>query len=432
MFGSSKYKEKIADLESQLIQKNSMLSAIYKHVAYIEFTPNGSVIDANTLFLETVGYKKHEVVDHHHKMFCDPEYAQSNEYRQFWTDLKAGKSIAGSFLRFKNNGDKIWLEATYFPVEVDGIVVKVIKIATDITQRYIQRKSQEAVYVALNKALAEIEFTPEGIILSANENFLTTVGYRLEQIVGQHHKMFCKDAFYNENPQFWQELSLGQFKSGQFERVSANGSEIWLEATYNPILDNQGRVTKVIKFASNITEQIHQSQAVAQAAKSAHESALTTVKTAELGAELLQHSVSNSDAIVNQVLKSVELIKDLNEQSAVIGTIVSTISSIADQTNLLALNAAIEAARAGEYGRGFAVVADEVRQLAASTSKSTNEIASVVKNNHELTNEISQQITSVSDSSEKGRELVSQVSDVINEIELNAEQVSKTVSDLNN
>ena len=168
-----------------------------------------------------------------------------------------------------------------------------------------------------------------------------------------------------------------------------------------------------------------------EAAAIAYESAVATAQTAKKGSEILQSSVANSDAIVSQVLKSVDLIKNLNEQSAIIGSIVSTISSIADQTNLLALNAAIEAARAGEYGRGFAVVADEVRQLAASTSSSTNEIATVVKNNQELTNDISRQITSVSDSSEQGRELIANVSEVIKEIERGADIVSQTVAELN-
>ncbi|WP_370587503.1 methyl-accepting chemotaxis protein [Pseudoalteromonas sp. BSi20652] len=176
---------------------------------------------------------------------------------------------------------------------------------------------------------------------------------------------------------------------------------------------------------------MNHNNAVAEASAIAHESAISTASTAKKGSDILQSAVANSDAIVSQVLKSVDLIKNLNEQSAVIGSIVSTISSIADQTNLLALNAAIEAARAGEYGRGFAVVADEVRQLAASTSRSTNEIASVVKNNQELTNHISEQIMSVSDSSKQGRELIADVSGVIKEIESGADLVSQTVSQLN-
>ncbi|WP_405601511.1 MULTISPECIES: methyl-accepting chemotaxis protein [unclassified Pseudoalteromonas] len=431
MFGISKKNEKIEELEIQLIQKESILSAINKHVAYIEFTPEGVISDANNLFLDTVNYSKEDVIGKHHRIFCDSEYANSREYSQFWQALKGGNSKNGTFLRFKSNGDKLWLEATYFPVEEHGVVTKVIKIASDITTNYLQRKAQEAIASALDKALATIEFTPEGNILKANQNFLTTIGYSLKDIVGKHHKMFCTKVFYEKNPNFWSELGEGQFKSGKFKRITADGSEIWLEATYNPILDNKGNVTKIIKFASNITDRIKNNSAVTEAAKIAHESAVATALTAKRGSQILQNSIANSDAIVSQVIKSVDLIKNLNEQSAVIGSIVSTISSIADQTNLLALNAAIEAARAGEYGRGFAVVADEVRQLAASTSKSTNEIATVVKNNQELTNDISKQITSVSDSSAKGRELIASVSEVIREIECGADAVSKTVSKLN-
>jgi len=431
MFGQRKDNAKVDELERQLNESKSVLSAIYNHVAYIEFTPEGKILDANDLFLDTVGYKREEVIGKHHRMFCDSDYAKSSEYSQFWQALQGANSTSGTFMRFNANGEKLWLEATYFPVEVNGVVTKVIKIASDITKNYVQRKSQEALTEALDKALATIEFNPDGTIIKANHNFLSTVGYSLAEIVGKHHKMFCTDSFYQNNPRFWEELSNGQFKSGKFKRITSDGSQIWLEATYNPILDNKGKVIKIVKFASNITDRIKDNEAVSEAAQIAYESAVSSAQTAKTGSDILHDAIANSDAIVSQVLKSVDLIKNLNEQSAVIGSIVSTISSIADQTNLLALNAAIEAARAGEYGRGFAVVADEVRQLAASTSSSTNEIATVVKNNQELTNDISKQITSVSDSSEQGRELIAKVSEVIQEIERGADAVSATVSKLN-
>lgn len=431
MFGLRKDNAKVEELERQLNESKSVLSAIYNHVAYIEFTPEGKVLDANDLFLDTVGYKREEIIGKHHRIFCDSDYAKSSEYSQFWQALQGANSTSGTFMRFNANGEKLWLEATYFPVEVNGVVTKVIKIASDITKNYVQRKSQEALTEALDKALATIEFNPDGTIIKANQNFLSTVGYSLAEIVGKHHKMFCTDSFYQNNPRFWEELSDGQFKSGKFKRITSDGSQIWLEATYNPILDNKGKVIKIVKFASNITDRIKDNEAVSEAAQIAYESAVSSAQTAKTGSDILHDAIANSDAIVSQVLKSVDLIKNLNEQSAVIGSIVSTISSIADQTNLLALNAAIEAARAGEYGRGFAVVADEVRQLAASTSSSTNEIATVVKNNQELTNDISKQITSVSDSSEQGRELIAKVSEVIQEIERGADAVSATVSKLN-
>ena len=181
MFGISQKNAKIEELELQLIQKESILSAINKHVAYIEFTPEGIILDANQLFLTTIGYSKEQIIGKHHRMFCESDYASSSEYSQFWQALKAGKSKAGAFLRYKANGDKLWLEATYFPVEERGVVTKVIKIASDITTSYVQRKAQEAIANALDKALAAIEFTPEGNILKRESKLFNNSRIQLKR-----------------------------------------------------------------------------------------------------------------------------------------------------------------------------------------------------------------------------------------------------------
>lgn len=427
---NSKLKAELLQCQDQLLEQQGFFDAVHGSVATITFTPDGTVLAANDLFLNVVGFSAPEVIGQHHRIFCDKLYAQSSDYQQFWADLKQGRSRTGVFQRFNKRGEVIWLEATYFPVKLRGVVTKVIKIAADITEHHLQLLSQQAVVTALDRSLAVIEFTPGGEVIAANGNFLHTMGYTLAQVQGKHHRIFCDDQFYRDQPHFWDELGRGQFKSGLFCRQNSHGSKVWLEATYNPILDDNRRVVKVIKFASDITERINKSDAVREAAMLAHDAARETLNCAERGAGLLSSVVDTSSLIASQLTHSIGLINQLNEQSRSIEAIVSTISSIADQTNLLALNAAIEAARAGDQGRGFAVVADEVRQLAARTSLSTDEIAKVVQNNRELTAKVTSEMSDVASSAELGKQQVGEVNEVMSDIRREANNVSSTVSDL--
>lgn len=427
---NSKLKAELQQCQDQLLEQQGFFDAVHGSVATITFMPDGTVLAANDLFLNVVGFSAPEVIGQHHRIFCDKLYAQSSDYQQFWADLKQGRSRTGVFQRFNKRGEAIWLEATYFPVKLRGVVTKVIKIAADITEHHLQLLSQQAVVTALDRSLAVIEFTPGGEVIAANGNFLHTMGYTLAQVQGKHHRIFCDDQFYRDQPHFWDELGRGQFKSGLFCRQNSHGSKVWLEATYNPILDEHRKVVKVIKFASDITERINKSDAVPEAAMLAHDAARETLNCAERGAGLLSSVVDTSSLIASQLTHSIGLINQLNEQSRSIEAIVSTISSIADQTNLLALNAAIEAARAGDQGRGFAVVADEVRQLAARTSLSTDEIAKVVQNNRELTAKVTSEMSDVASSAELGKQQVGEVNEVMSDIRREANNVSSTVSDL--
>ena len=240
--------------------------------------------------------------------------------------------------------------------------------------------------------------------------------------------MFCDDSFYRENPEFWRDLAGGKLSSGKFRRFDARGREIWLEASYNPVKDDAGKIVKVIKFASVITDRVMQAMRTKQAAQVAHDTALQTFNIAEQGKSHIDSSLDLASEISETVLATNQVIQRLSDQAKEISSMVTIIRSVAEQTNLLALNAAIEAARAGEAGRGFAVVADEVRSLASRTSAATNEIAKVVARNLEVTDQVMQAINSIDGLSSQNGEKIAQLSNIIMDIEQGAQEVVQSVS----
>lgn len=426
-----KSKQKIQNLELELSKARDVVESVWNHNACIAFSTDGTIIDVNQAFLDVVGYTKEQVIGQHHRMFCSPRYVDSAAYKKFWTDLAAGRLQSGSFQRQGRQGRKIWLQASYFPVSNGNAPpYKIVKIVQDITRQEEERLSQKAILSALDRSLAVIEFYPDGTIAKANDNFLRTMQYSMDEIVGKHHRMFCDDQFYRDQPYFWKELARGDFKSGKYQRRNRRGDTVWLEATYNPVFDDDNNVIRVIKFASDITARALADIATQQAAEIANSTSEKTAQIAVNGTALLKESVAISEAIAGQIVDAASLISQLNTKSSEISAIVTTISSIADQTNLLALNAAIEAARAGEHGRGFAVVADEVRNLASRTNTSTVEIDEMVRGNEGLTQQAMDRMKEVGQQARAGSELINRAAGVIEEIRLGAENVSKTVAAL--
>lgn len=403
-----------ADMYQTARESAHKFAAIWSHVGMIEFSPDGTILDANDQFLNVVKYRKQDIVGRHHRLFCDEAFARSEAYSQFWQALARGQSQQGTFRRLDKHGHSVFLEATYFPVaDDDGKVYKVLKIASDITAQQLKLDDKEAILQALHRSLAVIEFTLDGHITNINENFSEVMGYRREQVVGKHHSMFCYPDFYKQNPHFWQQLAAGQVFSGRFERINAAGHRVWLEATYNPIRNERGEVYKVIKFASNITERVNKAAEAVEVASHTVEETSTIANSATV---TLNSAVSTSEQISSRVQEAGSIGKDLQLQAGNIVAIVSTIRGIADQTNLLALNAAIEAARAGDTGRGFAVVADEVRKLASRTAEATTEIDRVVNTNAALINQIDDALHSVASMASDGEKRMHDIYGSINEL----------------
>ncbi len=389
------HKKTIDTLQHTLNQQNSLLNAMERSMAVIEFDPQGQVLRANDNFLKTLRYRADQVLGQPHRMFCTTAFARSAEYAQLWTNLRSGQFQSGTFERVAGDGQSVWLEASYNPVCDDtGRLIKVVKYAMDVTPRLQSESESNGKLEAIGRAMAVIEFNLDGTVITANTNFLQRMGYSLAQIQGQHHRIFCapNTAGTQAYSDFWRRLNQGELFSGQFERVDKHGNTVWLEASYNPVYDAGGRLCKIVKFASDVTARVQQHAADAASATQAYHISMTTRDIAEKGAEVIQQSASGMRDIAVDIDGSSHLIAKLGERSEQITAIVNTIRAIADQTNLLALNAAIEAARAGEQGRGFAVVADEVRQLAARTSGSTSEISSMIAM---IQNETRQAITSM-------------------------------------
>lgn len=280
--------KQLLDTENKLSELQWQLDSINRNVAEIRFRPDGSVIYASNIFLEMLGYKLEEIAGQHHRIFCEKNYASTADYSRFWQKLADGHPQSGLFRRLRKDGNLILIEATYIPVQnQDGKVIEIIKIGSDVTQRENELLSLRAVHAAISRSMAEIEFTPNGDILHANENFLRAMGYRLSDIKGRHHRMFCFDNFYQENTNFWQSLKGGTFLSGQFERKTASGETIYLEATYNPVVDEAGQVVKVLKFATDVSSQKHKADEIRQAAELSFTTAEETSQISVRGMESL-------------------------------------------------------------------------------------------------------------------------------------------------
>lgn len=456
--------------------QNERLKALDDAIAVIEFATDGTVLFANRNFLEAMGYQLDEIKGKKHAIFVDPAYAQSQDYQLFWQNLRQGHAQQAEYKRLSKDGHAVWIEATYKPsINARGEVTKIIKFATVITERKNLALDYASQINAIDRSQAVIEFTLDGTIVKANQNFLTTVGYSKEEIIGKNHSMFVDTETRNSQDykRFWDKLRQGEFFSAEYKRLGKNGKEIWLQATYSPIFDTNGNTYKVVKYASDISshvESLHRkeklvkiidqnikevNQAISSANRQTSSAAGATTQTSanvqavasaaeEMNASVdeiaqnMNRSRGAVDGMITQVQSADLATQRLVTTAQSMSGIVSLIQDIAGQINLLALNATIESARAGEAGKGFAVVASEVKNLAGQTAKATEQIAREIEGIQTVSREAVESLGTIRLSIENVREYVTNVagaieeqSAVMREISSNMQVASQGVNSVN-
>ena len=494
---------------------SATLEALKKSFAIIEFEPSGKIITANPLFCRTMGYDLAEVQGRHHSMFAANGQAQSQAYKDFWTRLNAGQFDSGEYKRTTKTGQEVWLQASYTPVlGAGGKVVKVVKLALDVTQAKLKAAEDASVLQAISRSQAVIEFDLNGVILEANENFEKVSGYGRAELIGRHHRMLAEPDYAASQAyaDFWRRLGQGEFLADEFRRVGKGGREVWLEASYNPIFDVDGKVTKIIKFATDLTarmanvafvgaalarlaegdltarvehglmpsldqlrvdfnaaaEALHlalqqvsggasaihssaediarasddlshrseqQAASLAQTATALDEITATvkrSAKTAQTTNSVVSDARGEAELSGRVVAQAVDAMNRIEKSSLEISQIIGVIDEIAFQTNLLALNAGVEAARAGEAGRGFAVVAQEVRALAQRSAEAAKEIKMLISTS---TQEVNRGVGLVGQTGEALRLIVEKVAEIdalVAEISTSAQVQSASLIEVNN
>jgi methyl-accepting chemotaxis protein len=347
------------------------MAAIRRTQAVIEFTIDGRIVEANANFLAVVGYRPEEVVGQHHSMFVEPRYASSDEYRSFWARLGRGEAVEAEILRIAKGGAQIWLQAIYTPIlGRSGKPEKVIKFATDITARKGVIANFEGQLAAIGKSQAVIEFDLAGTVLDANENFLPVLGYSLAEIKGKHHSLFVDPAERGGEAysRFWQKLGRGEYDDGQYLRIGKGGQHVWIQASYNPILDALGKPYKVVKYATDITAN-KEAQSVLSLAVEETQQVVQAAKAQDLTQRV---SLAGKTGAIGDLCGGVNELLD---------SVVDIVRTVSDISSTISAGAT----RIGNDSRELAQRTEEQAASLEETAATTEELAASVKQSSERT-----------------------------------------------
>jgi methyl-accepting chemotaxis protein len=409
-----KYASDISHQKEMETMIQGQIEAIGQSLGIIAFSPDGRVIEINKNFLDTMGYTEAEALGQHHSAFVDAAYKASAEYRAFWEKLNRGEADRGVYKRYGKGGKEVWIQASYNPIkDVNGKVAKVVKFAIDVTVEKTRAVDFEGQLAAIGKNQAVIEFTPEGKVLAANENFLQVTGYSESEVLGQHHSLFV-DAAYKASADyraFWEKLGRGEYDAGQYKRVAKGGREVWLQASYNPILDMNGKVAKVVKFASEVTAAVQAQQGLVKAVAETQ----AVVAAAKAG-DLMQRI--GLDGKTGDIA---ELCGGVNTLIANMAEIIAQIKAAGDTINTAA----------NEISAGNNDLSQRTEEQASSleeTASSMEELASTVKQNAENAKQANQLAAAASGVAIKGGSVVKDVVTTMSGISESSRKIEDIIS----
>ena len=409
----------------------SKITAINRAQAVIEFNLDGTIVTANENFLKAMGYSLSEIKGKHHSMFVPQAERDSAAYREFWAALNRGEYQAAEYKRIGKGGKQVWILASYNPMlDEVGKPFGVVKFATDVTAQKLKTADLSGQMEAIGKSQAVIEFNMDGTIIAANENFLGAMGYTLGEIRGKHHSLFVEPSEREsaEYREFWASLNRGRYQAAEYKRIGKNGKEVYIQASYNPILDLNGKPFKVVKYATDTTRQV--------LVRMGNERVRGMMESVAAGAEELNASVreiseamtksrETAQGAVERVGTADAQAQRLTNAAQSMSGIVEMINNITGQINLLALNATIESARAGEAGRGFAVVASEVKSLATQAKQATDKIGEEIASLNAISGDVAGALTAI-------KQAITNVSEYVTSTAAAVEEQSTVTSEMSN
>ncbi len=393
-------------------------AAIRRSQAVIEFDMSGNILEANHNFTDVVKYSREEILGKHHRMFVDDAYRGSAEYAEFWARLNRGEAIEAQFLRIAKGGKRVWLQATYTPIlNSSGKPVKVIKFATDISAQKEATANLEGQIAAIRKSQAVIEFDLAGTILDANDNFLGAVGYALADIAGKHHSLFVDPAERSSEAyrRFWEKLGRGEYDEGQYRRIGKGGRQIWLQASYNPILDALGKPFKVVKYATDITANKLAQDALRDAVADTR-----GVVNAAMARDLTQRiSLQGKTGEIS------ELCGGINELVDSFAEVIRTVSTISQQITT-------GADRIGSDSRDLAQRTEEQASSLEETAATTEELAASVKQSAERAREATGLGETANGIANRGGSIVSEAVVAMERIEKASSDIAEIITVIDN
>ncbi|MBB3204853.1 methyl-accepting chemotaxis protein [Rhodopirellula rubra] len=405
--------------KADLINYRGQVEAISRSQAVIEFDLDGIILYANDNFLQAVGYELDEIVGQHHSLFVDAQYKTSAEYQTFWRDLADGQFKAAEYKRFGKGGKEIWIQASYNPIFNDkGVPFKVVKYATDITASKLQNADYQGQLEAIGKAQAIIEFDLDGTIKTANENFLATVGYSLNEIVGQHHRMFVKpeDSNSPDYKLFWDALARGEFQAAEYQRVGKDGKEIWIQASYNPILDMNGNPFKVVKFATDITAQV-----LAREELTSNVNAILSVVNAASDGDLTQEIHVVGDDAIGQVGSRLRtFFSDLRGSIESIAENATSLAGASEELSAVSSQMSSNAEETSSQANLVSSASTEVSQNIQTVTTGVEELNSAIR-------EIARNATEASKVSNQAVGVASDTNDTITKLGASSLEIGKVV-----